>query len=227
MSFKTLLTRSLVASVTTAVLVLAAPVSATPLTNTTWLVGSGEVLTVHRSANAQTVPVGGFQGDFGANHIEFWCFDLDHTFSLGTTYDYIATAFTGALATRVAQLFEAGGSGGSDADHAAGFQLALWNVLYDSDTTVSGNTGFYVSGSSNAVNDANAYLADMANHTGSSVTLARLTSTSRDPQHQGFITPNTVPLTLVPEPPAMPLVLTALAVLGLVETRRRMRARGG
>src|SRR3569623_277488 len=103
MSFKTLLTRSMVACAATAVLVLAAPVSATPLTNTTWLVGSGEVLTVHRGANAQTVPVGGFQGNFGANHIEFWCFDLDHTFSLGTTYDYIATAFTGALATRVAQ----------------------------------------------------------------------------------------------------------------------------
>jgi hypothetical protein len=225
MSLKAVLIRSIAACAVTAAFALAAPASATPLTNTTWLVGSGEGFTVHRGATAQSLSAGGFQGDFGLNHIEFWCFDLDHTFSLGTPYDYIATSFTGALATRVAQLFEAGGDRATDANHSAGFQLALWNIEYDSDLTVYGNTGFYVTGTSAAGDIANAYLADLANHTGSSVTLSRLTSTSRDP-HQGFITPNSVPL-LVPEPPAMPLVLTALAVLGLVETRRRMRARGG
>lgn len=224
MRFKALLFRSIAACAATAALTLAVPAGATPLTNTTWLVGSGEGVTVHRGANTQSVPAGGFQGDFGANHIEFWCFDLDHTFSLGTPYDYIATAFTGALATRVAQLFEAGGDRGSDADHSAGFQLALWNVLYDSDTTLSSGS-FTATGPANAIADANTYLANMGSHSGATITLSLLNSTDRPP-HQGFITPNSVPLQ-VPEPPAMPLVLTALVALALVEMRRRMRARGG
>jgi hypothetical protein len=229
MSLKAVLIRSIAACAATAALMLAAPASATLLTNTTWLIGSGEGYTLHRGAlPAQGVSAGGFQGDFGANHIEFWCFDLDHTFSLGTPYDYTAIQLTGALATRIAQLFEAGGTRASDADHSAGFQLALWNLEYDGDLTVSSG-GFSATGGANAINIANAYLADLANHSGASVTLTELLSTNRPP-HQGFITPNTIPSECcinIPEPPALPLVLTALAALALVETRRRMRARGG
>lgn len=223
-----LLSRSLSACAIAAAITLAAPAQATTLNNTGWLVGSsGESTTVHRGATTQTIPTGGFQGDFGGNHIEFWCYDLDHFFSLGASYnDYTAILLSGPDAMQLAQLFQAGGARASDADHSAGFQLAIWNIEYDSDLTVSGGY-FNATASAGAIAYANFLLGDLHNHDGLSPSITGLFSASG---HQNFITPNTVPsqcCRYVPEPPVLPLVLTALGAVALVETRRRLRVRGG
>jgi hypothetical protein len=233
MQLSALLSRTLAACAVVGALALGAPAQATTLTNTSWLVaGSPEYFNLHWGANSRnSVPTGGFQGDFGdpppGQHIEFWCFDLDHFFSLGATYtDYTAILLNGAMATELAQLFQAGGARTSDADHSAGFQLAIWNILYDSDLDVTVGS-FRATGGAGAIAYANWLLGDLHNHDGSSPSIIELQSHSG---HQNFITPNNVPhecCRTVPEPPMLPLVLTAIGAVALVETRRRMRVRGG
>jgi hypothetical protein len=237
MRLSTLLSRTLASCAVVGALTLGAPAQATTLTNTSWLVAGSPVLfNLHWGANSRNnVQTGGFQGDFGdpppGQHIEFWCFDLDHFFSLGTTYsDYTAIQLTGAMATELAELFQAdGGVRTSDANHSAGFQLAIWNILYDSDLTVSTGS-FNATGNATAISYANFLLGDLHNHDGSQPSITELVSQTRPDHHQNFITPNEVPRECcinIPEPPVLPLVLTAFGAFALIETRRRMRVRGG
>jgi len=231
MRIQKILSHSLIACAFAGTMSVAVPAAATTLTNTGWLVGSGEGVQVHRGATAQNVLAGGFKGNFGDPPpgllIEFWCYDLDHTFNLGATYgDYNAVGLSGPGATQLARLFQAGGSRASDADHSAGFQLALWNIEYDSDLTVNTGSFFVTGATAGAVSYANSLLADLINHDGSAPSLTGLYSASG---HQNFITPNEVPRECcrqVPEPPVLPLLLTGLGAAALVETRRRMRVRG-
>jgi len=214
---------------------LAAPASATTLTNTTWLVGSGETTwTVHRGANAQALGggIGGFKGNFGdpppGLPIEFWCYDLDHTFSLGQTYsDYSATGpLGGTQGTELTNLFAVGGSRASDADHSAAFQLAIWNIEYDTDLDVTAGSFIATGTGANTaavLAEANAYLLAMSTANASTPQIFQLTSASG---HQGFITPSPVRQFNIPEPPMLPLVLVTLAVAAFVGTRK-MRVRGG
>jgi hypothetical protein len=196
---------------------------------------------VHRDATAQNVYVGGFEGSFGspAEDIIFWCFDLDHTFSFGNNYDYTQQAIGDAtLEHTLARLFDEAYAQVTDADSSAAFQLAIWNIRYDSDTTVSppgsATNHFWATNpnpsSSTARNLANQWLANLNNYTGDGWDVTQLISTPdrSGNHHQNFITATYTSLQRdLPEPPASALALVALA--GLVFTRqfRGKRARGG
>jgi hypothetical protein len=77
--------------------------------------------------------------------------------------------------------------------NAAALQLAIWNVLYDSDYSVSSGAGlFYVTQTSAAIiNQANAYLSDLVNG------YSAYDSTWLDPR--GLNTPATQGLLYAPE----------------------------
>jgi hypothetical protein len=98
MTLKSLISRMLAGCALAAALTVT-PAHATSLQTTGWLAPPPDAFTVHRGAIAQNVHAGGFTGVWGGTtNIVFWCFDLDHFFSLGGTYDYQAIALTGALA---------------------------------------------------------------------------------------------------------------------------------
>jgi hypothetical protein len=235
MRLASLLQRSLAGCAIAASLAVSAPASATPLINTGWLAGAtGESYTIHWSGGTPAVnpaATGGFTGTFGGTPIVYWCFDLLHTFSIGSNLDYTATQIIGALPTQLSTLFNVASANGgySDLDHSAAFQLAIWNLEYDGDTSLSSGS-FYVTGGANAINIANAWLALLTNplYANPANTVTELDSTSH-PQHQNFITFSNVPsqcCRVVPEPPMLPLVITVAGLAALVQTRRRMRVGG-
>jgi hypothetical protein len=205
---------------------LALPVaaSATSLHTTGWIAPPPDSFTVHRGATSQGVQAGGFTGIWDiTTAIEFWCFDLDHVFSLGGTYDYTASLLSGGLATSLAQLFQEAGSVAGSPHNSAALQLAIWNLLYDGDNTVSGGS-FYATGNATAIAQANTWLMNIGNFTGAGYSITYLHN-NNNPMAQNFITVANIPRQQVPEPPMLPLVLAALGAVALVQ-RRRVQSRG-
>jgi hypothetical protein len=118
-----------------------------------------------------------------------YCIDLIQDISIGNTYTFVeaplasgptaaaypsGTPTTGMGAADAAEIEELYGQNLSAtigntpaaADAREGFQLAIWNIVYDTDTSVSPGSGtFYATSniSPSAIADANEFLADAAN----------------------------------------------------------------
>ena len=235
MRLTALLHRSLAGCAIAAALAVSAPAAATALTNTGWLSGStGESYTIQGGAVTpifNPVAAGGFTGTFGVTPITYWCFDLLHSFNLNSTADYVASALGGGIATQLSELYNVAAANGgfSDADHSAAFQLAIWNLEYEGDLSVSTGT-FRVTGGAAAIGYANTWLGLLSNpiYANPAHAVIALNSTS-NPQHQNFVTFTTIPdccTKTVPEPPMLPLVLTVAGIASLIQTRRPWRVGG-
>ena len=104
--------------------------------------------------------------------------------------------------------------------NSAGFQVALWNAVYDEDWSVSDGEGsFYQTTSSDGVRAAaNGFLSDaFAYNGGQKYTLTFLESTETPTRSQNLVTATPVPL-----PAAGLMLLTALG--GMLFGRRRKKA---
>jgi len=114
---------------------------------------------------------GGGMGDFAA-----WCLDIDTTISTGT-YDYVHDDTlldtdppykNPGAKERLEKLFDANYTGtvfGSGANNA-GFQLAIWDVIYDDDFDI--NTGNLTASSGNGAVEtaAGTFLSNAENYMG-------------------------------------------------------------
>jgi hypothetical protein len=216
-------------------LAIGATAHANTLDTTGWLNGSIG-MTVHQGSLTQNVAAGGFTGVWHsgtpdvATPITFWCYELTQYFNPGTSYpNYTASPLAGA--TQLAQLFqEAFGSAASSRINSAAFQLAVWELEYDSGNLNVNDTasGFYATGGgadgAAARTQANTWLLGLGSPGTWSIT--RLSNTI----HQDFITGGDLPgaccKRTVPEPPVLPLVLAAMGAAALIESRRRLRSRG-
>lgn len=170
-----------------------------------------------------------------------WCLDTASTMQHQTHYDITTTPFTAPTSylgpTRVAEiqrLFDYNyfdlnhsatntPSGGGNAQ-MAGFQLALWELVYETSTTLSVTTGngvwSVVSATADAVNWANTFLATLASSAPAAHHYAlTFYQSHNDPQSQ-----NLVGATIVPLPASLPLFAAGLAGLGLL-ARLRVRKR--
>jgi hypothetical protein len=197
-----------------------------------------ETFSLHRGATVQNnIQTGGFAGIWNTTEaIFFWCFDLDHFFNLGSTYtnDYVETtvaAYTGdaTLDLQLRQLFEEASPHVRDnRDTSAAFQLAIWNLLYDNDLSVTTNpASFWANnGSATAIAQANTWLTGLSGYTGNGWSIRVLQSTSHDPTHQSFIVGDHPPRQDVPEPSPLLLFVLALGALMSIQARRRVRSRG-
>jgi len=197
-----------------------------------------DTFTLHREAPNPShtqagINTGGFAGTWNSASIFFWCFDLDHFFSFGQNYtDYVETtvaAYTGdaTLEGQLRQLFEEAWPHVQDTgDTSAAFQLAIWNLLYDSDLSVSTHPApFWAdNGHAAAITQANTWLAGLSGYTGAGWSIRVLQSTNG---HQSFIVGDHTPRQDVPEPASLPLLVLALGALMLLQARRRIRSRGG
>lgn len=209
MSFATL--RSCIARTAavagTALALLGAPAAHANLIPTGFAVGAQ----TFSLSTGQSVQAGAFAGTFNGNSIVFWCAELEQNFSFGNNYTYTSSLPDNGTFTALGQLFSAAFGGAlTDATHSAAFQLAIWEVIYDSDRNLSGAGGFRVTGGNSAtVALAQSWLNSMSNYT-DTYDIYLLSNG----QHQNFIT------TRVPEPITLLLFGTALLAMVLV-TRRR------
>jgi len=149
--------------------------------DTTGFLNGSVGLTVHQGALTENVSAGGFTGKWHSggtpdvlSPITFWCFELTQYFSPGTSYPgYTASALGGPVVSRIVQLFqEAFGAADDSVTNSAAFQLAIWEIEYESSGladvslyNVSSGTGFYATGSgvnfTAARNQANTWLAGL------------------------------------------------------------------
>ena len=239
-SMSSVLNRAAAACAVIGALACGSTAQANTLDTTGWLHGS-LAETVHQGALTENVAAGGFTGVWHSGTtpdvltpITFWCFELAQYFSPGTSYTgYTASALVSPATTELAQLFEeAFAFAGTSTVYSAAFQLAIWDIEYDSgNRNVNSGAGFYATGGSAdsalARTQANVWLAHLDDYTGAGWAFTRLSNT----RHQDFIVGNMPPAACctreLPEPPVLPLLMAAMGVLALVESRRRLlRSRG-
>ena len=221
------LARLLARATLTVALIAATPSFATDTLHTTgWLAPTPpDNFQLHRTGHAALTPggVGGFTGTWNGASIFFWCFDLDQYFNFGHNYtEYVEETYTGPQLDEVARLFDVAYFdviAAPNRDNSAAFQVALWNIEYDTDADVRSGTFYADHGSplpptghpGAALDLANTWLGDLHKPgvSGAGWTITRLVSR----EHQDFIIGTYEPSKDVPEPATWALLLLATAVM--------------
>lgn len=180
-----------------------------------------------------TVAVGQFKGMHNGNAFVTYCTDLYESFNWNTPYtNYLPVAngslngFTTAQADTLGKLYTVAGSQVDTRDESVAFQLAVWEVLYDSAyevRNVAGRGNFYVQsgGSLGQQSLANGWLAQASALGSSQFSVMRLASVDApglNDGHQDFLL-----VTSVPEPQTYALTLAGLGVMAFVGRRRRVQ----
>ncbi len=197
----------------------------------------GDSVTINYLGTNNSTSAGTFEAaTFNGGAIpDFWCIDLTHTvpYPPWTLSGYTETAVSGFTATQLDNLQTLffnnySGSLFTDPDNAAAFQLAIWDVLFDTDTpvgnlsTYTGNGGSafgVVSGTiaASVVSEAQGWITTAETGTQHPYTLTELASSNGN---QNFIFPGP-PSVTVPEPTELALLGAGLVAMMFVTRRRR------
>lgn len=189
------------------------------------------------AGNQTQVSAGGFNmtdtsgglGDFIA-----WCLDLGAYLGTSGANAYQATNspfqnggadLLAAGMARVQAIFDAnyGASVESDQDSSTGFQLALWEAVYDTDMNI-GTGAFQASSSFEVEAAAEAYLTAAMNYSGKNIwELTYLESVAQSPElrRQNLVTASLAP---VPLPASGIMMIVAIGGFGAVARKRRKKA---
>lgn len=208
-----------------------------------WTWGNGN--SVNASTPAYNGASGGFTGTLSGGTgfdgaIDTYCVELTEHFSFGGSYsDYklvnASSYFTASRATVLGKLISyvfgnnlfATTAAGSKDDLSTALQLAIWNTVYDTDTTLS--SGAFV--------DSSVYKDGNANFAGANGLLAASQVASQaitydlyvlqslgNPGHQDQLiwvpTRGSTDRTHVPEPASLALALLALGAAGAAKRRK-------
>jgi hypothetical protein len=166
-----------------------------------------------------------------------YCIDLFQTISFGTLYsDYTTTSLasdaqiTAARKGEIAQLFHGFYTTSlTSSTKSAAFQIALWEVLYETGPTLNVDGGDLINRGVNYAKSPNTpaavvVLADTwLGGLGSFSTDLGGFTTYRSPEHQDQISYRPISTSVVPEAATWELVVAGLATLAFM-ARRRQRA---
>lgn len=214
---------------------LAAPAQATTISkqNASDTFDGGGRLAVKVKGGPHTVSAlaGGFRVTDGASDFIAWCLDIATTLKLPSTYMQTANPFsasTGVLSastrSSIGRLF---GTGYSTLDlnsniESAGFQLALWEILYETSGAFDLTAGtFYQSRSGSARDEAESFANSLLAGLDGPVTQSyRLTFWESVPDNMGKRSQNLVSVEAIPLPAAGWMLI---AGIGALAGMRRMR----
>lgn len=154
-----------------AFLVSAASATATPI----YISGeTGVGVTIYSPGTLANTGVGTTAGAFqvtgSLGAFDAYCVDLNHYISIPGTYqvdpvgkmsDWAGLGGITNAGGLAAWLYNKYAWFSPTANDKAALQLAIWNVLYDTDLSVTGGAGFWATGPSNVLNQANVLLASI------------------------------------------------------------------
>lgn len=201
---------------------------------TGWAAGSSVSVTVAESlssfvlangASTMAAQAGGYNttisnaGVLDGSFVSY-CVDLGQYLKFNTDYNagqYAAgdaASFFGSRYNDVLKLFSYGYNAVTNgtAEKSAGFQIALWELVYENSGSYNVLDGGIRFSSSAALDEAAGFLQGAASFNGQSLNLQVLTSDTK--QDVAFATP-------VPEPGAYALMLVSLATVGVMTRRRK------
>ena len=212
-----------------ALLAGAVALSVIPVAHATSLIGTGYSAVgsgpVSVTAPSVSTNAGSFVGTWNGLPITFWCFELTQFFNFGVEY----TDYTESPASNpdLARLFEeVGGAAGATSSlvNSVAFQLAVWEIRYETTTlpnynltagTPTSGNFFATSADPAAVAQANTWLQNLP--LTSSYTVSLLHSESE----QDFVYGTRPPLRQnLPEPSPLPLLALGVAAM-MFSIRRR------
>jgi len=216
------------AAAAAAITCVASFATAGTLNTTGWVAPPPEIFTVTSPVSNDNDYTGGFTGDFNGVPINFWCFELNQYFNLGSPYTYEASDLADPVYyPAIGQLFNQHSFGATVSPVAsAAFQLAIWEIRYDS---APGHLPYdLTTGQLTAVGDlptialANSWLNGLAGP-------SRVVTLLHSDTNHDFITigsPGRDCCRDVPEPTTLPLMGLALGGMAFIASRRSRKARG-
>lgn len=176
---------------------------------------------------------GGFavQGNLhgtGVEQFTAWCLDIATSLKLPSTYTTTTTPFGLARLSllqisNIERLFETGLKtlALNQNSQSAGFQLALWEVLYEKSGTFNmANGNFSASSSAAAIEKANLLLAGMSGPITQNYNMTFLQSTDNRSTVGGHYSQHLVTASAVPLPAGGALLLAGLGALAALRRRR-------
>lgn len=167
------------------------------------------------------LPLDGLPGD----PIVFFCVELNQYFSFGGSYEYTESQPDNETFTRLGRLFTSSFGLINNPQSSAAFQLAVWEIYFDTDLSLTNAAGFHVVnnyGHAATVTMAQGWLDNLANSP-DTYDVFLLTNS----RHQNFV--HGTPVLLPDPPPELPepasVALAAIALLAMFAMLRRRAAR--
>ena len=178
-------------------------------------------VTINGASAGAFALTGDLDGNGPAENFAAFCLDIAHYLSLPgyytiTTSPFASDPLTTTQIGNVQTLFDMafGSLTLTSNAQSAGFQLALWEIIYETTGTLSvGNGNFTASGNTGAVNFANTLLGNLVS--AGPVTQVYNLTCLESQNGQDLVTASPVPL-----PAAGLLLLAALGGLGLARRRK-------